>query len=143
MKWGPAEEIAVDISLERVTFQDADTAPLEWLPVVYVSAGGQRVKVVSVGQPPADGTPALRVELFAPDPAPAGISKLDCLAAFFTAGLKSLVDRHLFRIKPDVRVHGADRISARFGGYERDLFANALQRAGAKRVRWPEDAPGE
>ncbi|MGH8245063.1 MAG: hypothetical protein ACREUU_01375, partial [Gammaproteobacteria bacterium] len=105
MKWGPAEEITVDITLERVTFRDADTPPVEWPPIIYIAGGQRRLKVLSTGQPPVAGTPALRVDLFASDPPPLGVSKLDCLTAFFTAGIKCLVDRHLFRIRPDVRVY--------------------------------------
>jgi hypothetical protein len=141
LKWGPAEEIMVEITLERVIFRDADTPPLEVVPVIYLAPDTSRVKVLSVGNPPADGTPALRVELFATDSPPAGVSKYDCLERFFIWGLKTVVDRHLFRIRPNVRVLGAERLAARFGGYERDLLTNALQHAGAKKVKWPEDPP--
>ena len=140
MKWGPAEEIIVELTLERVTFRDADTVPLELLPVVYLAQDSRRTKLLSVGQPPSDGTPSVRVELFAPGPPPTGISKYDCLQRFFAWALKVIVDRHLFRIRPDVRIWGAERLAGLFGGCERDLLANALQGAGAKRVKWPEDA---
>lgn len=137
MKWGTAAEIIVEIGLERVTCRDGDNPPLELQPVIYLSVDSRAPKLLSVGQPPADGTPAIRVELFSPEPPPPGISKLDCLARFFTWVLKSLLDRHLFRLRPDVSVLGAERLAGRFGGYERDLLANALERAGAKQVKWP------
>jgi hypothetical protein len=81
----------------------------------------------------------VRVEVFAQDQPPAGISKLDCLAALFTHGLKAIVERSLFRMKPDVVVRGAARLSQAWGGYERDLLTLALARAGAKRVLWTEN----
>jgi hypothetical protein len=87
----------------------------------------------------AGHSPMLRVELFGSDPPPLGLSKLACLGAFFRFALKLVVDRHLFRVRPEVRVWGSETVSQVLGGYERDLLGHALKYAGAKRLIWPEE----
>jgi hypothetical protein len=139
MKWGLANEITVNIALERVTLSDTDTAPLVLAPVLYIDIDSPRLRIVSIGEAPTVGKPARRVDLFGSDGPPAGISKLDCLAAFFTAALKKIMEGRLFRIRPDVTVHGVEVLSRAWGGYERDLLSSALRSAGAKRIRWPDD----
>ncbi len=122
------------------TFRDTDTAPLVWPPVVYLATDAPRFKVLSAGEPPQLHAASRRVELFAQDAPPRGVSKPHCLTAFFMAGLKTVIDRHVFRVRPQVFVRGAETISRSFAGYERDLLTNALERAGAKRIRWPDEA---
>jgi hypothetical protein len=138
MRWNPAEAIIIEVGPSRVTFLDPGGAPVVLPPVIYVAPDADRVKILGVGTPPS-GHSALQIEVLGPDRPPRGISKLDCLVAFFTHGLKTIFDRSLFRMRPDVVVRGADSLSGVFGGYERDLLASALERAGARRVRWPED----
>ena len=139
MKWLPATDITIDIAVDRVTFMDTDTEPLVWPPRVYLAVDSSRFKVLSVGTPPPLGTPAQAVELFESEGPPRGFSKLDCLAAFFMKGLKVVIDRHLFRVRPQVLVRGAETVSRSLGGYERDLLTHALRQAGAKEVQWPDD----
>ena len=138
MRWSPAEAITIEVGPAQVTFFDPDGAPVVLPPVIYVAPDPERIKILGVGTPPG-GQSALRIEILGPDRPPPGFSKLDCLTAFLTHGLKTIIDRSLFRVKPDVVVRGTDSLSAGFGGYERDVFSAALERAGAKRVRWPED----
>ena len=138
MRWNPAEAIIIEVGPSQVTFFDPDGVPVVLPPVMYVAPDPDRIKVLGVGTPPS-GQSALRIEVFGPNRPPPGFSKLDCLAAFLNHGLKTIVDRSLFRVKPDVEVRGSDSLSGVFGGYERDVFTSALERAGAKRVRWPED----
>ncbi len=138
MRWNPPEAIAIEIGPSQVTFIDPDGPPFSLSPVVYLAPDTERLKVLSVGAPPNDET-GVRIEVFGQDRPPPGISKHDCLAAFLTHGLKAIVDRSLFRVKPDVVVRGAERLTQIFGGYERDLLTSALERAGAKRVRWPDE----
>ena len=140
MRWNPANPITVDITPSRVTFIDPDGPPVDLLPVLYLTPDSRRMKVASVGAPPTDG-PGVPVELFSADTPPPGISKLECLAAFFTHGLKVIVDRCMFRVKPTVHVRGHKTVSNLFGGFERDLLRLALERAGGKQVLWPEDEP--
>jgi hypothetical protein len=139
MKWMSSSAIVVDITPDRVTFTDTDGAPVSLGPVVYVVPDGRRNPIVAVASPPPTGTAAIRVEVFSPESPPSGISKLECLAALFTQGLKTIVDRSLFRVRPEVLVRGSETVTRTFGGYERDLVAKALEQAGARRVRWPEE----
>lgn len=138
MRWNPAEAIVIEVGPTQVTFFDPGGAPVVLSPVVYVSPDGDRTKILGVGTLPA-GQSGVEIRVFGSDRAPRTISKFDCLAAFFSHGLKTIVDRSLFRVKPEVAVRGAETLSGVFGGYERDLFTAALERAGAKRIRWPED----
>jgi hypothetical protein len=127
--------IVVDLSLTRVTFSQADDLPVSFVPTIHVSADG---KILAVGGEPTSGMVAHRIEVFSEDPPPLGVSKLDCLTALFRHGLKTLFDRSLFRLRPQVMVHGVGVVGHMFGGYERDLIALALMRAGAKAVVWLE-----
>jgi len=139
MRWNPAESIIIEIGPSQVSFFDPEGPPVVLAPVIYVSPDANRLKILGVGAPPSDQS-ALKVELLGPARPANGVSKFDCLAAFFTHGLKTILDRSLFRLRPEVVVRGADSLTQVFAGYERDLLTSALERAGAKRVRWPASA---
>ena len=113
------------------------------VPVVYVTPPGTLVKILAVGAPPPTGTPAVAIHVFDDDAPPTGVSKFDCLAALMTRALKTILERSLFRVRPDVLVRGAESVAAALGPYHRDLLAKALEHGGAKRVRWPEEVGAE
>jgi hypothetical protein len=139
MKWTTGSAVVLNIAPDRLTFTDMDGEPVSLPPFVHVVSDGSRTRVLAVRDGDVAPTGATRVAVLSPDPAPRGMSKFDCLAALFTQGLKAILDRSLFRRKPEVLVRGAETLSATFGGYERDLITAALAQAGARRVRWPEE----
>ena len=139
MKWTSGSAVVLDIAPDRLTFTDMDGEPVSVPPFVHVVSGGSRTRLLPVKDGDVAPTGAARVAVLSPDPAPRGISKFDCLAALFAQGLKAILDRSLFRRKPEVLVRGAETLSATLGGYERDLITAALAKAGARRVRWPEE----
>ena len=143
MRWNGPTAIVIDVSPSGVTFNDPAGLSVVLAPIVYVAPDARRSRILAVGQLPASGGQTQRVEVFGPGRPPAGVSKLDCLTALFRHGMKEIMDRALFRVKPDVLVRGADSISPALAGYERDLFEVALQGAGAKRVRWSDDSTDE
>ena len=134
-----SDPIVIEITPSKVTFRASEGEPVSLAPLVYVSPDSRRNRVIAVGTAPRDGMPALPVAVFGSASPPSGVSKFDCLAALFTEGLKAIVNRSAVRLRPDVLVRGAETLSAGLGGYERDLLARALEQAGARRVRWPED----
>ncbi len=58
-------------------------------------------------------------------------------------GLKTVIDCHVFPARPQVLVRGTETIPRAFAGYERDLLSHALERAGAKRIRSPDESRSE
>ena len=137
MKWFGGSAIVLDITPERVTFTDMDGEPVSLAPFIHVAPNDDRTRILAAGVPTSPS--GIRVAVFSSEPVPPGVSKLACLSALFTAGLKAIVDRSLLRAKPEVLVRGAETLSSTFGGYERDLITAALGQAGARRVCWPEE----
>jgi hypothetical protein len=140
MKLSSASAIVVDLTPTLVTFSDMDGDPVALAPVIYVDPSTPRLKILAVGEPAPSGAGAVRIPVLSADAPPRGISKLDCLAAFFTNGLKQIADRSLFRLKPEVLVRRAEWLAGAFGGFERDVINHALERAGARIVRWPDES---
>lgn len=139
MRWNPASAIVVEVAPTQVTFHDPDGPPVVLAPVVYVTPPGVRAKVLAVGSRPAPGTPSVAVDVFSDDAPPPGVSKFDCLVALMTQGLKTILHRSFFRLRPGVLVRGAETIASTVGPYHRDLLAKALEQGGANGVRWPEE----
>jgi hypothetical protein len=142
MRWNPASAIVVNVAPTQVTFLDPGGAPVVLATVVYVTPPGPKLKVLAVGAPPPTGTPAVAIHVFDEEAPPPGVSKFDCLAALMTSALKTILERSLFRVRPEVLVRGAESVATTLGPYHRDLLAKALELGGAKRVRWPEEFGG-
>jgi hypothetical protein len=100
MRWNPPTAIVINVSPSRVTFNDPAGLPVVLAPIVYVTPGARRSRIVAVEEPPTGGAPTERVEVFGPGRPPVGVSKLDCFTALFRHGMKEIMDRSLFRGSP-------------------------------------------
>lgn len=139
MRWTPADRIEIDVTPSEVTFLDNGAPPIQLAPIIYIDPTKRRLKVLAVGATPPEQPGALRIDLFDQAAPPLGVSKLDCLAAFFRKPLSTIAQRSVFRVRPEVLARGLDLVPGNFGGFGRDLFVTALMRAGARKVRWPEE----
>jgi hypothetical protein len=75
------------------------------------------------------------VRLLDPESAPPpGLSREDCLVAFFRVALGELVQQHFFRVRPAIEVAGLEAIAQGFGPNVEAVVGRAFLAAGARSV---------
>ena len=113
----------------------AGTVTFALEPVMYFAATAPKPKVLAVGNGRVPMEAYVRVDLFRPKSSlPPNTSKMEALDRFFRYVMKQIIDRHVFRTKPDIRVVGAESLEDVLGGYQVEVLSQALEGAGARRV---------
>jgi hypothetical protein len=126
--------IVLTISKDRVELR-ADEALFVYRPVIYFEATPENPRVLGIGDDRVPAPPSVRVDLFKPGGRlPLGVSKPIALDRFFRYLMKLVVDRYLFRVKPDIEVVGAESLEPILAGYQEQILEKALEGAGARNL---------
>jgi hypothetical protein len=140
MKIAAARRVVIALTPTLVTFSDMDGDRVGLVPVIYVDPAAARIKVLGVGEPAPAGRNATRLDVFGPEPASAArLSRFEVLVVFFRGGLSRIVRRSLLPLRPAISVRYEGWPPDALGSIDRDVIAAALQRAGARTVRWSDE----
>ena len=124
--------IIFTISQDRVEVR-ADEALFAFRPVIYFEATAENPKILGIGDDRVPVAPNVRLDLFKPGGhLPAAISKPIALDRFFRYLMKLVIDRYIFRVKPDIEVVGAESLEPILAGYQEQVLEKALEGAGAR-----------
>jgi hypothetical protein len=120
------------IEPERFTLADG-VVRVEVEPRLSVAENG---RIIGVGDHTSQGTDRV-VELFGPvSPAerPQFEERLAAFVAVFRHLFSAALGKSVFRLRPDIRVHGASVLRPLFDGQEQQFLRDALVHAGATKV---------
>ena len=124
--------LTITIAPDRVEVR-ADESLFAFKPVAFFDMTSERPRLLAIGEDRIPIEPSIRVDLFKPGGTlPPGLTKPIALERFFRYLMKLVIDKYLFRVKPEIYIFGAESLEAILAGYQEDVLEKALKDAGGQ-----------
>jgi hypothetical protein len=134
LSWIPRLNYEVLIEPERITFANSNVR-VQVEPRIWLSDDG---RIIGVGLRPLDRS-GRAIDVFgpaAPAEAPRFEARFDALVKLFRHLILVAQKAALVKLRPHVRVYGADSLRSLLNGLEQQFVRDALLHAGASKVEF-------